>query len=77
MFDRLMTVLELVLLGVIVWQGQVIIRCEQGVYRIQKEREDERRQWREAKRRQQERKEAAKNLPEVSSPETTDRIHQE
>ena len=56
MFDRILMVLEILLLIWIVVQGEIIVRCERGVYRLQREREDERRAWREAKRKQQERK---------------------
>ena len=56
MFDRILMLLEIGLLIWIVVQGEIIVTCERGVYRLQKEREDERRQWREAKRKQQERK---------------------
>jgi len=58
-FDRILMVLEIILLIVIVWQGEIIVRCERGVYRLQKEREAERSKWREQKRQQQIRKDAA------------------
>ena len=70
MFDRILMLLEIVLLIWIVVQGEIIVRCERGVYRLQKEREDERRQWREAKRKQQERK----TMQQVSSSQTPDGI---
>ena len=70
MFDRLMTGVEIALLIWIVVQGEIIVRCERGVYRLQKEREDERRQWREAKRKQQERK----NLQSMPDAQTSDRV---
>ena len=65
MLDHILMVIEILLLVWVVWQGEIIVRCERGVYRLQKEREDERRQWREAKRRQQERRDAAKDVREV------------
>ena len=65
MLDHILMVIEILLLVWVVWQGEIIVRCERGVYRMQKEREDERRQWREAKRRQQERRDTAKDVREV------------
>jgi len=74
--DRLLMVLEVLLLIWVVVQGEIIVKCERGVYRLQKEREDERRQWRESKRRQQERRDANKTVLEVPSAETVDRVPQ-
>ena len=65
MLDHILMGIEIILLVWVVWQGEIIVRCERGVYRLQKEREDERRQWREAKRRQQERRDAIKDVREV------------
>jgi hypothetical protein len=52
MIDRILTGLEILLLIRIVWQGELIVHFEREVYRIQSEREKERKEWREAKRRQ-------------------------
>ena len=49
MFDHVLMIVEIILLIVVVWQGEIIVRCERGVYRLQKEREEERRAWRQAK----------------------------
>lgn len=77
MIDRLLMVLEVLLLIWVVVQGEIIVKCERGVYRLQKEREDERRQWRESKRRQQERRDSNKTVLEVPSTKIVDRISQE
>lgn len=57
------TVLEDILFGIeillLIWivvQGEIIVRCERGVYRLYKEREDERRKWRLEKQEQQRKK---------------------
>ena len=77
MIDRLLMVLEVLLLIWVVVQGEIIVKCERGVYRLQKEREDERRQWREAKRRQQERRDAPKTVREVPPVEAPDGVRKE
>ena len=77
MFDRCLAIIEIVLLIWIVWQGQIIVACERGVYRLQREREMERSKWREQKRQQQLKKETTPktsdsnaNLESLSPPET-------
>ena len=52
MFDRILMVLEIILLCVIVWQGELIRRYEKWTYEMNKERYDERAKWREQKRQQ-------------------------
>jgi hypothetical protein len=59
MFDRILMLLEIGLLVWIVWQGEEILKCERGVYQLQKEREGERAKWREQKRSQLLKKETA------------------
>jgi hypothetical protein len=59
MFDRILMLLEIVLLIWIVWQGEIIVKCERGVYQLQKEREGERAKWREQKRQQLLKKDSA------------------
>lgn len=51
-FDRILSLIEIVLFIVIVIQGEYIRFYEREVHRIQSEREKERRDWREAKRKQ-------------------------
>src|ERR1700675_2821659 len=64
MIDRILMLLEIVLLIWIVYQGEIIVKCERGVYQLQKERETERARWREQKRSQQ--------LKKDSTPKTSD-----
>ena len=75
MFDRLLAIIDVVLLTWIVVQGEAIRFYGRGVYRMQKERDNERRQWREAKRRQQERREP-KNPENRSTPSMVEEPHQ-
>ncbi len=56
MLEDILFGIEILLLVWIVVQGEIIVRCERGVYRLYKEREDERRKWREEKRQSQRRK---------------------
>jgi len=51
--DQFLMCVELILLGVIVWQGELIRRYEKWTYEMNRERWDERAKWREAKRQQQ------------------------
>jgi hypothetical protein len=53
MIERVLLILEAVLLVWLVVQGEYIRFYEREVYRIHAEREKERREWREAKRKQQ------------------------
>ena len=68
-FDHVMFVLEIILLFRIFWQGEIIVKCERGVYRLQKEREGERAKWREAKRQQVLKRESAPKIND-SNPST-------
>lgn len=52
MFDRVMSLLEVLLLIWVVVQGEYIRFYEKEVHRIQSEREKERSTWREQKRKQ-------------------------
>lgn len=52
MIDRILMIIEVVLLILVVIQGEYIRYYEREVHRIQSEREKERRDWRDAKRRQ-------------------------
>lgn len=67
MFDRILMILEIGLLVWIVIQGEIIVRCEKGVYQLQKEREGERAKWREQKRSQQLKKETASKTNDSNS----------
>lgn len=51
-FDRALMLVEVALLIWIVIQGEYIRFYEANTYRIQSNREDERRKWREEKRKQ-------------------------
>jgi hypothetical protein len=55
-FDRIAMILELLLLVMIVVQGEYIRYYEREVHKMNRERYEERAKWREAKRRQQQRK---------------------
>ena len=73
--DHLLAILEILLLVWIIVQGEIIVRCERGVYRLHKEREDERKQWREEKREQTRRKTEQKikdSNPSLESPSPTE-----
>ena len=59
MFDRLLMVLEIILLVVIVWQGEWVRYYERRVFEMNAERYAERKQWREQKRSQQSKRESA------------------
>lgn len=52
MFDRVMSLLEVLLLIWVVVQGEYIRFYEKEVHRIQSDREKERSTWREQKRKQ-------------------------
>ena len=67
MFDRILMILEILLLIWIVVQGEIIVRCERGVYRLQRERETERAKWREQKRQQLLKKESTQKTSESSA----------
>ena len=56
MLEDILFGIEILLLIWIVVQGEIIVRCERGVYRLYKEREDERRKWRLEKQEQQRKK---------------------
>jgi hypothetical protein len=49
MFDRIIAIVDVVLLFLIVIQGESIRWYEREVYRMNRERFDERKKWREAK----------------------------
>lgn len=66
MFDRILMLLEIVLLIWIVWQGEIIVKCERGVYQLQRERESERAKWREQKRQQLLKRETAPKTNDFS-----------
>lgn len=51
-FERITTILELILFAYIIVQGEYIRYYEREVHRIQSEREKERSEWRQAKRKQ-------------------------
>ena len=51
-FEHITTILELLLFGWIVYQGELIIYYEKGVHEIHSKREKESSDWREAKRKQ-------------------------
>lgn len=53
MLDHILFLLEIVLLGIVVWQGELIRRYEKWTYEMNRERWDERAKWREQKRQQQ------------------------
>ena len=68
MFDRLMTVLELALLGVIVWQGELIRRYEKWTYEMTRERWEEKAKWREQKRQQQSKRGSETKISDSAKP---------
>lgn len=67
MVDRILMLLEVALLIRILWQGEIIVKCERGVYRLQKERETERAKWREAKRQQLLKRETAPKISDSNA----------
>ena len=56
MFDRLLALLDVLLLLWIVQQGERLIKLERDTNLMARERYDERKRWREAKRKSQPRK---------------------
>jgi len=52
MFDTFLMIIEVLLLIGVVIQGEYIRFYEKGVYRLHSERDKERREWRDAKKRQ-------------------------
>lgn len=67
MLDHILMGIEILLLVWVVYQGEIIVKCERGVYHLQKERETERAKWREQKRQQQLKKD---NAPKISDSNT-------
>ncbi len=65
-FDRVLSLIEIALFIVIVVQGEYIRFYEREVHRIQSEREKERRDWREAKRKQAAKKTDKPEAPNVA-----------
>ena len=53
MFDRILMLLEIILLGVVVWQGEWVRYYERRVFEMNAERFEERKQWRTQKKQQQ------------------------
>jgi len=77
-FDRIMAVLDVVLLLWIVVQGEAIRFYEREVFRMARDRFNERAKWREQKRLQQLKKETAQKTNESSpsseSPSPTETV---
>src|SRR5579864_1492490 len=67
MFDHIMSVLDVLLLVVIVAQGEYVRYYEREVHRMTRERFEERARWREQKRQQQLKKEAALKTSDSSA----------
>lgn len=62
MFDHIMSVIDVLLLVLIVLQGEAIRYYEKEVWRMNAERFDERKKWRLEKQEQQRKKTAPKTL---------------
>jgi hypothetical protein len=63
MFDRILMVLEIVLLIIIVWQGEWVRFYEREVWRMNAERFEERKKWRLEKQEQARKKTELKPPP--------------
>jgi hypothetical protein len=78
MFERILAVLDVVLLLWIVVQGEAIRFYERELFHMNKERFDERKKWREQKRLQLSKKETAQKTNESSpsseSPSPTETV---
>ena len=73
-FERITTIIELILFGLIVVQGEYIRYYERGVHRIQSERETERRAWREQKRKQSSKKTESTSTSTATSETSKDAV---
>ena len=67
MFDRILMIFEIVLLIWIVVQGEFVRFYEREVWRMNAERFDERKKWREQKRSQQLRRKRPRQRPWTSA----------
>ena len=64
MIDTILMVIEVLLLIIVVIQGEAIRFYEKGVYLLHSERDKERREWRDAKKRQALKKSEIPNVGE-------------